>query len=55
MNSDRTQTGIPIIHCDTCRLYHPQGRRHCTVCGKPTLFINPNTGDCLKCEREEDQ
>ena len=49
-----TPTGVPIILCLKCRLYHPDGRRHCQKCGKPTLFINP-AGNCLKCEREEDQ
>lgn len=52
--TDCTQTGVPIIHCGTCRLYHPDGRRHCNECGKPTLFINPQ-GICLKCEGTEDQ
>ena len=33
-----TQTGIPIIECGECGQTHPGTRRHCTVCGMPTLF-----------------
>ena len=33
-----TQTGIPIIECDTCGTEHPATRTHCPTCGKAHLF-----------------
>ena len=38
MNS--TQNGIPIIECGKCGMEHPETRKHCQVCGKPTLYPN---------------
>ena len=35
-----TQTGIPIIECGKCGMVHPETRKHCPVCGKPTLYPN---------------
>lgn len=46
--TDTTPMGVPIIHCSTCNLYHPEQRKHCSACGMPSLFINPD-GYCLKC------
>ena len=33
-----TQNGVPIIECGRCGMKHPETRRHCPVCGKPSLF-----------------
>ena len=49
--TDTTPTGVPIVHCKTCHLYHPENRRHCLQCGAPTLFINPD-GNCIPCGKE---
>ena len=49
MNST-TPTGIPITYCDDCERYHPATRGHCIKCGKPTLFLNPDS-NCTKCEK----
>lgn len=44
-----TPTGVPITHCKQCGHEHPTTRRHCTKCGRPSLFIRP-TGVCIHCE-----
>lgn len=41
-----TPTGVPITLCDTCNREHPQGKRHCEICGCPSAFINDD-GRCL--------
>ncbi len=41
-----TPNGVPITLCDTCHREHPQGRRHCDICGRPSAFIQDN-GRCL--------
>lgn len=35
-----TQNGVPIILCGKCGMVHPETRKHCPVCGKPTLYPN---------------
>lgn len=35
-----TPTGIPIRDCDTCGYRHPITRKHCTICGRATLFCH---------------
>ncbi len=39
-----TQTGIPIIDCETCGYRHPITRQHCPTCGKASLFGHKNCG-----------
>lgn len=39
---------VTLIDCDECSQEHPETRRHCAVCGRPSLFINP-TGTCTTC------
>ncbi len=39
-----TQTGIPIIDCETCGYRHPVTRQHCPTCGKASLFGHKNCG-----------
>ena len=41
-----TPNGVPITVCATCHREHPQGKRHCDICGRPSAFINDN-GRCL--------
>jgi len=41
-----TPTGIPVTKCDTCGREHPVTRRHCQVCGVPSIFIGSD-GCCL--------
>ncbi len=43
-----TPNGVPISLCAACHREHPQGKRHCNNCGKPSAFINDN-GRCLLC------
>ena len=38
-----TSNGVPIT---LCHREHPQGKRHCEICGRPSAFINDN-GRCL--------
>lgn len=33
-----TPTGVPYIDCKTCGRFHPETRRHCEVCGSPSIF-----------------
>lgn len=33
-----TQTGIPIIDCQTCGTEHPATRAHCEYCDRAHLF-----------------
>lgn len=33
-----TQTGIVISPCRTCGIPHPVTRKHCDICGSPSLF-----------------
>lgn len=49
---DATPTGIPYILCHWCTTTHPQGRSHCIVCRSPSLFVNPDTLLCRKCDKE---
>ena len=37
-----TPNGVPIILCAECNREHPQGKRHCDICGRPSAFINDN-------------
>ena len=44
-----TPNGVPITVCAECKEWleaHPQGKRHCEICGRPSAFINDN-GRCL--------
>lgn len=41
-----TPTGVPITLCAECHREHPQGKRHCDICGRPSVFIQDN-GRCL--------
>ena len=41
-----TPNGVPITLCAECHREHPQGKRHCDICGRPSAFINDN-GRCL--------
>ena len=41
-----TPNGVPITVCGTCHREHPQGKRHCGHCGRPSAFINDD-GRCL--------
>ena len=41
-----TPNGVPITLCAECHREHPQGKRHCEICGRPSAFINDN-GRCL--------
>lgn len=41
-----THRGVPITLCATCHREHPQDKRHCDNCGKPSAFIQDN-GRCL--------
>ena len=41
-----TPNGVPIILCAECNREHPQGVRHCDICGRPSKFINDD-GRCL--------
>ena len=41
-----TPNGVPITVCAECHREHPQGKRHCEICGRPSAFINDN-GRCL--------
>ncbi len=34
------------VLCDECHREHPQGKRHCEICGRPSAFIQDN-GRCL--------
>ena len=43
-----TPNGVPITVCATCHREHPQGKRHCDICGRPSAFINDD-GRCLLC------
>ncbi|QXB43549.1 hypothetical protein [Jonesia denitrificans] len=43
-----TPTGVPIIQCGTCNRTHPQGRAHCTQCGRASLFLAH--GKCRNCQ-----
>ena len=46
-----TPNGVPIILCAECHREHPQGKRHCEVCGRPSAFISEATeGLCLGCK-----
>lgn len=49
MTGPTTPTGIPIRLCSVCGVTHPITRRHCTKCGRPSLFIKPD-GVCIHCE-----
>ena len=42
-----THRGVPISLCDTCHREHPQDKRHCAVCGRPSASINDN-GRCTR-------
>ena len=44
-----TPSGQPITHCDTCGRTHPEGRAHCRECGRPSAFIDRESGWCLAC------
>ena len=41
-----TPNGVPITVCATCHREHPQGKRHCGCCGRPSAFISDD-GRCL--------
>jgi hypothetical protein len=43
-----TPTGVPIILCGSCGIEHTATRRHCSTCGRPSFFIDPE-GVCLDC------
>ena len=47
-----TQNGVPIIDCTQCGGTHPEPRKHCMSCGRPSLFINPQNL-CLNCNPKE--
>ena len=42
-----TPNGVPITVCATCHREHPQGKRHCDICGRSSAFINDN-GRCTR-------
>ena len=44
-----TPSGIPIIECDECGWTHPSNRTHCDRCGRPSAFIDHDSGYCLSC------
>lgn len=44
-----TPTGIPIALCPTCERHHPATRQHCGDCGRPTAFLDRDSGLCLTC------
>lgn len=35
-----TPTGVPIRDCNECGHRHPITRKHCTICGRATLFCH---------------
>lgn len=47
-----TPSGIPIRPCLQCGGTHPITRRHCTRCGRASLFIRPD-GACLHCDERQ--
>lgn len=49
MSATTTPTGVPIIECGQCHGRHPETRRHCSGCGAPSVFLSPETGECLRC------
>ena len=40
-----TPNGVPITVCATCHREHPQGKRHCDICGRTSKFINDEGGE----------
>ena len=42
-----TPNGVPITVCAECHREHPQGKRHCVICGSPSTFID-DEGRCPK-------
>lgn len=49
MTRATTPTGIPIRLCELYSIEHPITRKHCTRCGRPSLFINADDL-CLLCQ-----
>ena len=44
-----TPNGVPITVCAECHRWlreHPQGKRRCVICGRPSAFIQDD-GRCL--------
>jgi formate dehydrogenase maturation protein FdhE len=49
---ETTQTGIPFIQCTACTGRRPETRRHCTNCGRASIFLDQHL-NCLPCLRSE--
>lgn len=44
-----TPTGVEVKLCGLCGREHAVTQKHCTACGRSSLFIHPDNDHCLRC------